>query len=280
MTDSRAYPSEIEPSEDQPGRAGGRIDAETARLVSGPTRLPVETVRVVQRLASYLAAISARLEHIATVLEKGAERPMTVAASLSGMGDVVEQDVRYLRILEQFVVSRQLMTDQEFRAIVAGIFNQAQEPQNPAQDVPPADGGAHGPVEQVKALLEQHQVEWIDGQLGWDCGCNEQGTLPGMPTVEHARQHQAEALLSALRRPDDDRRTKEADSLRRLARALLLRLSGPLEVCEVTGNGYDRCKEPVSAARFEHGFLDLVCEQHADSAEGRGALVVRTTEKD
>lgn len=45
--------------------------------------------------------------------------------------------------------------------------------------------------------------------------------------------------------------------------------------CEVTGlSGSGRCIEPAAAIRWEAGFLDLVCTEHAARAEGRGALVV------
>lgn len=61
-----------------------------------------------------------------------------------------------------------------------------------------------------------------------------------------------------------------------LARALLGRIVVGWSMCELADQrGFDRCKAPVAAARFEDGFLDLVCEDHAVSAEERGALVVR-----
>lgn len=46
--------------------------------------------------------------------------------------------------------------------------------------------------------------------------------------------------------------------------------------CELTtDDGCERCpREPV-AVRYEHGFIDIVCDDHASSAERRLAVVIR-----
>lgn len=45
--------------------------------------------------------------------------------------------------------------------------------------------------------------------------------------------------------------------------------------CEVaTQSGAGRCIETAVAVRWENGFADAVCDHHAETAKGRGALVV------
>lgn len=47
------------------------------------------------------------------------------------------------------------------------------------------------------------------------------------------------------------------------------------EDCEIaTQGGAGRCIEEAVAMRYEHGFVDGVCETHAEHAIGRGAVVV------
>lgn len=47
--------------------------------------------------------------------------------------------------------------------------------------------------------------------------------------------------------------------------------------CELTADHphHGRCPYPAAAVRLEGGFSDVVCERHADSAEARGAQVLR-----
>lgn len=53
------------------------------------------------------------------------------------------------------------------------------------------------------------------------------------------------------------------------------------EDCEVaTQDGKGRCIEEATAVRWESGFVDMVCDHHADRAEGRGALIVRPKRHD
>lgn len=53
------------------------------------------------------------------------------------------------------------------------------------------------------------------------------------------------------------------------------------EDCEVTGfSGEGRCIEPAVAIRWEHGFMDRVCQEHATRAQNRGALVVSPRKQD
>jgi hypothetical protein len=72
--------------------------------------------------------------------------------------------------------------------------------------------------------------------------------------------------------------------LRRLAEHLAYQACGGQ--CTLTafiGEGDDtegRCPGQVVAVRWEHGFADEVCERHAATALGRGALVVRLRRHD
>lgn len=51
---------------------------------------------------------------------------------------------------------------------------------------------------------------------------------------------------------------------------------GMVTRCELTADdGCERCAGKPTAVRYEHGFIDLVCDRHADRAEKRGALVLR-----
>lgn len=54
-------------------------------------------------------------------------------------------------------------------------------------------------IERAAAVLEVHQLEWIDHEVGWECGCNEHGTLPSMRFRSDAEKHQAEMVLAAVR---------------------------------------------------------------------------------
>jgi hypothetical protein len=50
-------------------------------------------------------------------------------------------------------------------------------------------------------------------------------------------------------------------------------LSG--EDCEIaTQGGVGRCIENAVAVRWDHGFADMVCDHHAQTAAERGAVVV------
>lgn len=51
--------------------------------------------------------------------------------------------------------------------------------------------------------------------------------------------------------------------------------------CELAGpRGYGRCEGEAVAVKWESGFADFVCEEHAASAEERGAVVVRASRHD
>jgi hypothetical protein len=65
--------------------------------------------------------------------------------------------------------------------------------------------------------------------------------------------------------------------------SLTARLAAGLvdEDCELVGfSGSGRCIEPAVALRWEDGFLDQVCEEHAQRAQTRRALVIRPIEKE
>lgn len=83
----------------------------------------------------------------------------------------------------------------------------------------------------------------------------------------------------------------KADSVLRLAQHLaseilgggrckLIAIAGQENEYEPWSEDYGRCPHPVVALRWEDGFADEVCEQHADEAEGRGAIVVRPLRHD
>lgn len=51
----------------------------------------------------------------------------------------------------------------------------------------------------VARLLEQHQVEFISHEVGYACGCDEDGVLGAMPFLADALGHQAEMVMEAVR---------------------------------------------------------------------------------
>lgn len=55
-------------------------------------------------------------------------------------------------------------------------------------------------------------------------------------------------------------------------------LDGMTVRCELTADKPDhgRCPRLATAVRLEDGFSDIVCEEHAASAETRGAQVLRS----
>lgn len=53
-------------------------------------------------------------------------------------------------------------------------------------------------VERMARVLEVHQVEWIDSEVGYACGCDEDGVLDPMFTLHDANSHQARVALAAL----------------------------------------------------------------------------------
>lgn len=54
-------------------------------------------------------------------------------------------------------------------------------------------------VDEVAALMFAcHELEYIDAETGWACGCDEDGFLE-LSTLDDARTHQAEATMAILR---------------------------------------------------------------------------------
>jgi hypothetical protein len=51
----------------------------------------------------------------------------------------------------------------------------------------------------IAAALEQHDAEWIDHEVGWECGCNEHGTYEPLPNILTLHKHRSRAALAALR---------------------------------------------------------------------------------
>ena len=54
-----------------------------------------------------------------------------------------------------------------------------------------------GLVEEIAQRLEVHQLEWIDREVGYSCGCDERGTLPPMLTLHEALLHVASACFAS-----------------------------------------------------------------------------------
>ena len=52
-------------------------------------------------------------------------------------------------------------------------------------------------VERAAQAMEVHQVEWIDHEVGWSCGCDERGDLGPLLTLNDANVHIARAALAA-----------------------------------------------------------------------------------
>jgi hypothetical protein len=52
-------------------------------------------------------------------------------------------------------------------------------------------------VEAVAGALDVHQIEYIDPEVGYICGCDEAGELH-LPFLSDAQQHQARAALQAV----------------------------------------------------------------------------------
>lgn len=55
-----------------------------------------------------------------------------------------------------------------------------------------ADEGA---AEALARVLEVHQIEYVDREVGYVCGCDEDGVLDPMFTLRDALTHQASAAL-------------------------------------------------------------------------------------
>lgn len=79
-----------------------------------------------------------------------------------------------------------------------------------------------------------------------------------------------------------DQTSDLAQRLARLAQHLASEVvGGPGGRCEVTADDQDprhasrgRCSRHAVAIRWEAGFADVVCREHAATAAGRGAVVV------
>lgn len=67
--------------------------------------------------------------------------------------------------------------------------------------------------DEIAKVLEIHQIEWIGTDEGWDCGCNERGYLPAMPSILDAVRHQADAIAEILDRALAKQRKSIADDI-------------------------------------------------------------------
>jgi hypothetical protein len=52
--------------------------------------------------------------------------------------------------------------------------------------------------ERIALALETHQIEWIDHEVGFECGCNEHGQLGALPRLVDTLRHQADAVMEVL----------------------------------------------------------------------------------
>lgn len=62
--------------------------------------------------------------------------------------------------------------------------------ENVTQDAAPADLR-----EAIVSAIDRHEIVWVDHDTGWECGCNEHGDGPLMPTRADAVHHIADAVL-------------------------------------------------------------------------------------
>lgn len=99
------------------------------------------------------------------------------------------------RVLHRALIVDGLSVD-AIRAVVvaldnAGMFDHAAraEPQEPPGDL----------REAMVAAIDRHEVLWIDADTGWECGCNEHGAGPLMPTRADATGHIADVILPVVR---------------------------------------------------------------------------------
>lgn len=72
-----------------------------------------------------------------------------------------------------------------------------------------------GVTDRAADLLDVHQAVWIDREVGWECGCNEDGRLnDALHSYSDVAAHQADMLATAgfLAHPDDGLR----DALRQI----------------------------------------------------------------
>lgn len=82
----------------------------------------------------------------------------------------------------------------------------------------PAPAGWTAPVplrERFIGELEAHQIEWVDDEAGYLCGCDERGELPHMQWLADALGHQTDVLLAEIVRPLLDQRDAETQRLQR-----------------------------------------------------------------
>lgn len=71
-----------------------------------------------------------------------------------------------------------------------------------------------------------------------------------------------------------DEQPAETGDLLALTQRLVSEVVDGCGWCHLTRDDGGRCKEPDVAVRWEDGFMDVVCERHAERARERGALVV------
>jgi hypothetical protein len=73
---------------------------------------------------------------------------------------------------------------------------------------------------------------------------------------------------------NEELHSADYDALLRFTQHLVSEMADGGGRCSLTDGIGGRCKGADDAMRWEDGFADVICEQHAESARQRGALVV------
>lgn len=113
-------------------------------------------------------------------------------------------------------------------------------------------------IQQAADILDVHEVEFIDHEVGYECGCNEHGDghPDGLRFRSDVLRHQAEALKGLLRDPERDaamRREGAVQALRDMRDEMSL------------WQGYDT--HDIGEAFLRESVLDELTEE-ADRIEG------------
>jgi hypothetical protein len=66
---------------------------------------------------------------------------------------------------------------------------------------------------QLEYTLEQHQIVWVDSEVGYDCGCNERGDLAPMLYAHDARMHQVSMIRTHIQDALAEQRDLIAESI-------------------------------------------------------------------
>jgi hypothetical protein len=104
-----------------------------------------------------------------------------------------------------------------------------------------------------------------------------QGGITKYVTTVRRHDGKTPGELKAEVERERDAALEQLNTLRMMSRKLVTDrvAETPNPACELTSDrGFERCSYRAVAVRWEDGFVDNVCEKHADSAHDRGATVV------